>query len=227
MNPYLLSLLQLSDPALPIGGYSHSNGLETYVQQGLVHDAPSAEAYINSMLSHNIRYNDASFASLAYNAAAAQDMAALLQLDNECTALKIPREIRQASHKLGGRLMKVFSRQHPFAFMQRYQKAIPDEAAGHYCLVYGVYAFLLEIPKGEALQAFYYNAAAAMVTNSVKLVPLGQLEGQDILFRLQPLLRELTAATLEPDRSLLGLCNPGFDIRCMQHERLYSRLYMS
>jgi urease accessory protein len=66
-----------------------------------------------------------------------------------------------------------------------------------------------------------------MVSNSVKLVPLGQLEGQDILYRLQPLMQELAADTLVPDRKWLGCCNPGFDIRCMQHERLYSRLYMS
>jgi urease accessory protein len=224
----LLSLLHLSDPTLPIGGYSHSNGLETYVQEGLVHNAATAEAYIRSMLQYNLRYNDAAFASLAYDTALQQDFNTLLQLDEECTALKLPKEIRQASHKLGIRLVKIFSRQQAFPFMQQYEQAIQQgRAGGHYCLVFGVYACLLHIPKPDALQAFYYNAAAGMVSNSVKLVPLGQLEGQDILYRLQPLMQELAAATLAPDRKWLGCCNPGFDIRCMQHERLYSRLYMS
>jgi urease accessory protein len=224
----LLSLLHLSDPTLPIGGYTHSNGLETYVQEGLVHDAATAEAYIQSMLANNLRYNDAAFASLAYDTAAQQDMEALLRLDEECTALKIPREIRQASQKLGIRLLKIFNRQQPSAFVRSYEQAMQEaKATGHYCLVFGVYACLLHIPKEEALQAFYYNAAVGMVTNSVKLVPLGQLDGQDILFRLRPLLLELATATLAPDPKWLGCCNPGFDIRCMQHERLYSRLYMS
>jgi urease accessory protein len=213
---------------LPIGGYTHSNGLETYVQQGLVHNAATAEAYIHSMLSNNLRYNDAAFASLAYDAAAKHDLAALLQLDEECTALKIPREIRQASQKLGIRLLKIFSRHLPSVFVQEYETAMQaGKASGHYCLIYGVYACLLVTPKLDALKAFYYNAAVGMVTNSVKLVPLGQLDGQDILFRLQPLLRELASLTMEPDPAWLGCCNPGFDIRCMQHERLYSRLYMS
>jgi len=225
---HLLSLLHLSDPTLPIGGYTHSNGLETYVQQGLVHNAVTAEAYIQSMLTNNLRYNDAAFASLAYDAAAKSDLATLLQLDEECTALKIPREIRQASQKLGIRLLKIFNRHLPAAFVEEYEQAMrAGNASGHYCLVYGVYACLLATPKLDALKAFYYNAAVGMVTNSVKLVPLGQLDGQDILFRLQPLLAELAALTMEPDPAWLGCCNPGFDIRCMQHERLYSRLYMS
>lgn len=225
---HLLSLLHLSDPTLPIGGYSHSNGLETYVQEGLVHNTATAEAYIQSMLANNLRYNDAAFASLAYDAAAKQDLGMLLQLDEECTALKIPRELRQASQKLGIRLLKIFNRQQPFAFIQQYEQAMQEgRATGHYCLMYGVYACLLVSSKLDALKAFYYNAAVGMVTNSVKLVPLSQLDGQDILFRLQPLLRELASLTLEPDPKWLGCCNPGFDIRCMQHERLYSRLYMS
>jgi len=224
----LLSLLHLSDPTLPIGGYTHSNGLETYVQEGLVFNAATAEEYIRSMLQYNLQYNDAAFASLAYDAALQQDFNALLQLDEECTALKLPREIRQASQKLGIRLIKIFSRQQAFPFMQQYEQAMQQSTAtGHYCLVFGVYACLLQIPKPEALQAFYYNAVAGMVTNSVKLVPLGQLDGQDILHRLQPLMQELAIATLRPDRKWLGCCNTGFDIRCMQHERLYSRLYMS
>ncbi|WP_298735325.1 urease accessory protein UreF [uncultured Chitinophaga sp.] len=225
---HLLSLLHLSDPTLPIGGYTHSNGLETYVQQGLVHNAATAAAYIQSMLASNLRYNDAAFASLAYDAAARNDLDALLLLDEECSALKIPREIRQASQKLGVRLLKIFSRYLRPAFVQGYEQAIQQgNASGHYCLMYGIYACLLATPKLDALKAFYYNAAVGMVTNSVKLVPLGQLDGQDILFRLQPLLRELASLTMEPDPAWLGCCNPGFDIRCMQHERLYSRLYMS
>ena len=66
-----------------------------------------------------------------------------------------------------------------------------------------------------------------MVTNAVKLVPLGQLDGQDILFYLHDDLMTLCDETLEVDRDLIGLCNVGFDIRCMQHERLYTRVYIS
>ncbi|MFY0255664.1 urease accessory protein UreF [Chitinophaga sp. 30R24] len=222
---YLGSLLHLADSTLPIGSYTHSSGLETFVQQGLVHNSPTAATFVRNMLQNNLQYNDAAFMSLAYAAGSQRNITGLLELHELCTAVKAPRELREASHKLGARLTRIFSRRYPDSLIARYEAAARQ--GPHYCLVFGVYASLLAIPLPAALFAFYYNTAASMVTNCVKLVPLGQMDGQDILFDLQPLLRELTTATLEPDQSLLGLCNAGFDIRSMQHERLYSRLYMS
>ncbi|WP_281634780.1 urease accessory protein UreF [Flavobacterium luteolum] len=227
-NTYLGSLLHLADPTLPIGGYTHSNGLETYVQDEAVNSVASAKEFVTNMLMYNIKYNDASFLKLAYVAAAENDLETIIKLDQECSALKSPREIREASQKLGIRLIKIFRRQKAFDLINDYEQAIANkEATAHYCITFGLYAQLLEIPLDEALFAFYYNAAIGMITNSVKLVPLGQLDGQDVLFELQPLLKKLAKETLTIDRELVGLCSIAFDIRCMQHERLYSRLYMS
>jgi len=227
-NSHLLSLLQLTDPTLPIGGFSHSSGLETYVQAGIVNNSKTAREFITQMLSQNLKYTDAAFVSLAYNAAEENNLQQLIRLDDECTAVKLPREMRQASQKLGLRLLKIFSAVYPNALVDEYLDALKTKvASGNYCVAFGLYASVLSIPKEDALVGFYYNAAVGMVTNSVKLIPLGQQDGQQVLFSLQPLITKLVEDTMQPDKDLIGLCCTGFDIRCMQHEQLYSRLYMS
>ena len=235
MNTSLLSLLQLSDPALPIGGYAHSGGLETYVQEGLVHDPATAKTFVREMLRTSLFYTDAALVALAHDAAEVQaagkppaetlghtSAETLEDLDALCEAIKIPKEIREASRKLGSRLLKIFGQSAARAAGHAGSPAIT-----HYPVVFGYCAASQQIPKPDALTGFYYNAAAGIVTNCVKLIPIGQQEGQQILLSLQPLIHELTEKSQNPDKDLIGRCCTALDIRCMQHEQLYSRLYMS
>ncbi len=228
MNNAILHLLHISDSALPIGGFSHSAGLETYVQSGKVKDADSAKEFCMQMLEKNLFYTDAALVSLAYDAAINKDLDSLLHWDNVCNAVKLPMEMRQSSQKLGLRFMKIFQPLYPHPFINDFTIAIKDQkVVGHYSICFGMLAALMGMDKRETLSGFYYNATAAFVTNSVKLIPLSQQTGQKILFELLDIIKQLVEKTMHPDEDMIGICCPGFDISSMQHERLYSRLYMS
>jgi urease accessory protein len=228
MNNALLSLLHLTDPTLPVGGFSHSAGLETYVQAGIVKDAATAKQFVEEMISKNLHCTDAAFVSLAYDAAGINDWNGIKRLDEECEAIKLPKEMRQSSQKIGTRVLKIFQPLCHHELIDQYAKAVTQrEVSGHYSIAFGLLANVMNVSKKDALMGFYYNATAGFVTNCVKLIPLSQRHGQAILFSLQTLLEKLSGENLRPDREMIGLCCPAFDLRSMQHERLYSRLYMS
>lgn len=228
MTQALLHLLHICDPMLPIGSFSHSYGLETYTQQETVKSPEEVLSFLEEMLIHTVLPNDASFISLAYDACETNNWNEIIRLDELCHASKLPMEIRKASQKLGIRLTKIFAPLIASELTNKTQASIKSKALlGHYCILFGVYAHQLNIKKEDAIQGYFYNTAIGFITNAVKLIPLSQDIGQQLIFKLLPLITELSKKALHPDLDKLGISSVGFDIRSMEHEKLYSRLYMS
>ena len=224
----LIEILHITDPTLPIGSFSHSNGLETYVQQNLVKNMSSTHDFVESMLRNNYKYNDGLAVKLAYDFTLENNLEEILKLDHESHALKAPREVREGSKKLGTRLIKIYGQLLDDPFLNKIEKLITEkEMQGHYGVIYGMITALLKIDQEKAICAFLYNAAVGIVTNAVKLVPLGQTDGQQIIYNVQGLIEDLTLEIMKLERDMHGVCNAALDIKCMQHEHLYSRLYMS
>ena len=222
-------LLQVNDALFPIGAYSHSYGLETYIQKDLVKNAGQAWEFIRSRMLNGFCYNEFLSARLAWEYASEGDLSKLDLLEDSLQALRIPKEIREAGNKLGSRFVKTIKGldiPYESDIFNEYRQLRGKKPMSH-SVVYGVFCAAAGIEKEDALEAFLYAQASTMVTNCVKTIPLSQSDGQSLLFKCHGLFGEVLETLESLTEDDLCLSAPGFDIRCMQHEGLYSRIYMS
>lgn len=235
MDPAFL-LLQINDSLFPIGAYSHSWGLETYIQKNIVCNAKDAEHYIQRFLRCSFLYSDFLAAALAHNMAvtcSGSPVEGLLHLEEVYLASRIPSEIRNASEKLGNRFMKLllsfpdFQNSEVFTAYSQAHAAASQKLPFCHPVAYGLATALAGIRLRDALSHYLYTQSSLMVTTCVKAIPISQTDGQKILFSLHPLFDRMLAEVEDLSEDDLCLSAPGFDLRCMQHEKLYSRLYMS
>ena len=223
-------LLQVNDALFPIGGYSHSQGLETYIQKGLVKDEKSAEEYIRNRLRWSLLHTDLLAVRLAYEYAGNQDIDGLFNLEETLEASRVPAEQREAARKMGSRFGKTVEKlelpQLQTGIFRSFLEKRKGMAISH-CCVYGVFCACLETGEEACLAHYLYAQASAIVTNCVKTVPLSQSAGQKLLGSLYQEFEEILSEVKHCTEGDLCLSAPGFDLRGIQHERLYSRLYMS
>lgn len=178
-------LLQVNDALFPIGGYSHSQGLETYIQKGIVHDEKTAAEYISRKLKLNLACTDLLGVRLAYEYARKENVAALDTLEEILGASRIPMEQREASRKMGSRFTKTICKlpqenipMEKRKIFEEYLEARKGKPVSH-CCAYGVFCAALGIEEEETLYHYLYAQTSAMVTNCVKTIPLSQSAGQD------------------------------------------------
>ena len=220
-------LLQINDALFPIGGYSHSYGLETYIQKGIVTDAESAAAYLQQMLLCSLCWNELLSTRMAWEAAAEMELVGLGKLEEIIRCSRIAREVRQAGEKLGSRFIKTVHNLPVEYVTGAFDAYVKLPGTKSYSVAYGVFCAAVGIGCAEALEHYLYSQTSAAVTNCVKTIPLSQVTGQRLLFECEPVFNCIMKQLEEMGPEELGSAAPGFEIRCMQHEGLYSRLYMS
>ena len=232
----LWHLLQTSDQFFPTGGFAFSHGLEMYVAAGLVHDRATCQRLLTDLFNHAIGPTDLVFCAHTHRLAAGPEaeaeadakLSALVDLDHLLAATKVPCELRLESQHVGRSFLRAVMALSPSRLAQAFWEQVQRGAApGHHATAFGLVAHESGLPETSALLAYLYTVAASLAAAAVRLVPLGQSDGQRLLHALQPCCLELVQryAHLTPDDVWNGA--PGLDIRSMQHERLYSRLCRS
>lgn len=218
----LLRLLQLASPALPVGAFSYSEGLETLVEQGNFH-RPQLHHWLQQALEYGAVRVDGAVMVRSHRHSQAQNLAALAHWNQWLSAMRETAEIRQQSWQMGRAWVRTLQQLHP-------ELQTTLEACGTPCnfaVAYGVTAAHWQISLEAALLGYLQSWATNLINAAVKLVPLGQTTGQQVLFNLYPALEHTATAILQLKDEDIATSSWGAGIASMQHETLYSRLFRS
>ena len=213
-GPPLLTLMQWLSPAYPVGGFSYSHGLEWAVAAGDVTDAAGFQAWLADVLEHGTGRNDAILLTAACRAA---DAAELAHVDAVARALAPSSE----------RLLETMAQGEAFA---RTTAAIwrIDLPPLCYPVAVGRAAALIGIGPAPVLPLYLHGFASNLSAAAMRLVPLGQTEGQRVLAAMAPLCDRLAREALDgAGLEDLGGSAVMADIAAMKHETQYTRLFRS
>lgn len=221
----LLHLLQFASPALPIGAYSYSQGLEAALESGAVRDAASARHWIAEHLAGVVARWEAPLCWRLMQAFEQQDFDSVRRWSERFIASRDTAEFRAETIQMGYSLTKLLGElgvaDGPLMTMLQSEPEVALPTA------YACAVAALRIPREEALLAMLFAWAENQVLVCVKSVPLGQVAGQRLLLSLRAELEAaaVTAQSLQDDE--MGNWTPGLSLLSMRHEVQYSRLYRS
>lgn len=221
----LYRLMTWLTPSFPIGAFSYSHGLEWAIDRGTIRDATQLKGWIETLLRCGSGRNDAILCAAAWRAVAAEDWPALRDLAELALALA-PSAERHLETRLQGRAFAsaIEASWHCAAIGRlsdisggeiAYPIAVGTAAAGHG----------LNLP--ETFGAFLHAFVANLVSVGMRLIPLGQTDGQRLLAALESAVAATAGQASRSDIEDLGAATVLADIASMNHETQYSRLFRS
>lgn len=202
-----LTLHQLFSPAFPVGAFAWSHGAETAIAEGVLRDAATVEAWLRDILEHGSGWSDA---VLLVQAATGADVAKL------AAALAPSAERRRETLEQGAAFAATVR--------QVWGLEIADAA---YPVAVGQAVAALGLPLEDALRLYLQAFAANITSASVRLIPLGQTDGQRITAALAPLCADIARQAMAAGLDDLGGFAPMVDVMGQRHAGLYARVFRS
>ncbi|WP_367615815.1 urease accessory protein UreF [Plastoroseomonas hellenica] len=219
----LSRLLAWSSPAYPVGAYTYSHGLETAVEEGAVRDVAALAAYVRTALRDGAGRIDGALAAAAI--AAAGDDAALDAVAELGFAWRGTAETALEATQQGNAFAAVTVAAWPDTRFEAFCARHPRRLA--HAVTFGAACGFAGIAARDAVFAFLSAFAANLVSAGVRLVPLGQTDGQRTTAALLPDITAATEAALVADLDTLGTAAPMLDLFSLRHETQYTRLFRS
>ncbi|MGF1602265.1 MAG: urease accessory protein UreF [Thermosynechococcaceae cyanobacterium] len=228
----LLCLLQLASPALPVGAYSYSEGLEGLIDARIIANATDLQHWLTQELTYGSVRLEAAIMIRSYQAALQQDWAQLKDWNAWLTAARETEELRSQSQQMGQSLLRLFrdieqDNSHArLSLTPAILQSLKQDGC-NFAIIFGLASAHWRIAQQDALLGYLQSWATNLISAGIKLIPIGQTAGQQMLFQLQSTLNQAAAniSTL-PDDDLYS-CGWGLAITSMNHETQYSRLFRS
>ena len=222
----LLQLMWLASPALPVGGFSYSEGLEAAVDAGRITGESDAAAWMTDQLHLSLARSDLAVCAKAFKAWQRGDEAHIAELNDWVTATRETAELRQQTQQMGRSLVEWLKNRGgtPDPRVARLKSLAP---APTWPVAFALAAAQTGAPLREALLSFGFGWAENMVQAALKAVPLGQGAGQRVLAALVaelPAAVDHAAALMDSERQAFA---PMLAILSARHETQYSRLFRS
>jgi urease accessory protein len=222
-DSHFLHILQLASSALPVGAYSYSEGLETLVENGVVANQATLQQWLEDELKYGAIRLEAAVMVRAMQAATIGDMEALHYWNLWLSAARETQELRNSSWQMGRSLIQLLGKIQPQ--IQPFTDAVGNPS--NYAIAFGIAAAHWQIDISAALLAYLHSWATNLITAGVKIIPLGQTAGQELLLQLQPLISHTGIEIISLKDDEIACCSWGLSLASMQHETQYTRLFRS
>lgn len=224
----LLKLQSWLSPSFPTGAYSYSHGLEWIVHEGQVYDRESLVDWLAADLCHGCGRNEAILFAAAWRRSADDDHVGLFEIAELAAALRGTSELALESSQPAGACLATLQRVWPDQLLDSLARTLRErDVSPALAVVLATRAASSDIPLPLALPAFLQSYAANWVTAAVRLIPLGQTDGQLAIAELEPVVLTASARAQEVDIEALGSAALMVDLASMAHETQYTRLFRS
>ena len=214
--------MQLCSPALPVGAYAYSQGLECAVERGWVRDQASASDWILGLLDHNVRWLDIPILARLYRAWRERDADAVWHWNARLHASREAAELQREDQQLGAALARLLA-----------DLGLDEAAAwrntprGCFATLFSLAAARWDIPLLETTTGYAWAWTENQVTAATRLIPLGQTASQRLLVAAGPAITAAVAHGLALPDEEIGAAAPGLALAGALHETQYSRLFRS
>jgi urease accessory protein len=220
----LLWLMQLASPALPVGGFSYSEGLESAVEHGLVHDEASAQSWLLDQLHLSQSRSELPVVAQAMSAWQTHDVPRLKQLNQWLLQTRETHELRLQTEQMGRSLLD-WLRNHTDVDPARHDTC--QQLPPTWPLVFALALTTRPVQVRDGLLASAFAWAENMVQAAIKSVPLGQRSGQRMLAALSADIPSAVDHAMAVNDEQRQSFSPRLAILSARHETQYSRLFRS